>query len=125
MIMAKRILVVDDDPAILEVIEIILLENKYDVETSRSGRVFRDLKNKPDLILLDVLLSGEDGRDIVKKLKLDDKTRDIPVVMISAHPSAGDTVRKFGANDFLSKPFDIDDLLRIIKKNMKKASIHN
>jgi len=113
-----KILVVDDDPAILEVIQLILEDNNYDVETARSGRIFDDLKRMPDLILLDILLSGEDGREIVKRLRRNDKTKKVPIVMISAHPSAGDTFHKIGANGFVSKPFDIDDLLNTVKDNL-------
>ncbi len=118
----KKILVVDDDPAILEVIQIILEDNNYEVKTSLSGRIFKNMSDMPDLILLDVLLSGEDGREIVKKLKSDEKTKKIPVIMISAHPSAGDTVLKLGANGFVSKPFDIDDLLSAVEHNLAPAS---
>ncbi len=63
------------------------------------------------MILLDVLLSGKDGREIVKYLKSQDETRYIPVIMFSAHPSAEETARKAGADDFIAKPFDIDELL--------------
>src|SRR5438552_1892400 len=118
----RKVLVVDDDPAILEVIQIILEDNKYQVETSLNGKIFNDLKRKPDLIILDVLLSGEDGRDIIKKLKADKKTKHIPVVMISAHPSAGETVFKLGAADFISKPFDIDRLLEAVENNISASS---
>lgn len=116
--MNKKILVVDDDPAILEVIQIILEDNNYDVTTSLSGKIFEDLNKLPDLILLDVLLSGEDGRDIIKKLRSNEHTKKVPVIMISAHPSAGDAVLKLGANDFISKPFDIDDLLKAVETNL-------
>jgi DNA-binding response OmpR family regulator len=116
--MNKKILVVDDDPSILEVINLILSENNYDVCTSPDGHVFENLKCAPDLIVLDVLLSGEDGRDIIKKLRKDKITHDIPVVMYSAHPSAGAQVKKLGANDFIAKPFEIEDFLKVVKKNI-------
>ena len=65
----------------------------------------------PDLILLDLLLSGKDGREIVKYLKSQEETRHIPVIMLSAHPSAEETARLAGADDFVAKPFDIVVLL--------------
>ncbi len=65
----------------------------------------------PHLLLLDVLLSGKDGREIVKDLKGQEETRAIPIIMFSAHPSAEETPRATGADDFLAKPFDIDVLL--------------
>lgn len=113
---AKRILVVDDEPDILEFLEVILEEEGYTVVTSDKGEYLEQLHNGglPHLILLDVLLSGKDGREIVKYLKNQQETRHIPVIMFSAHPSAEETARQAGADDFLAKPFNIDVLLEKI-----------
>lgn len=112
----KRILVVDDEPDILEFLQVILEEEGYTVVTSDKGEYLEQLHNGglPHLILLDVLLSGKDGREIVKYLKTQQETRHIPVIMISAHPSAEETARQAGADDFLAKPFNIDVLLEKI-----------
>ncbi|MBV9231382.1 MAG: response regulator [Chloroflexi bacterium] len=109
----KRILVVDDEPDILEFLEIILEEEGYRVVTSDKGEYLEQLRNGglPHLILVDVLLSGKDGREIVKYLKSQQETKQIPIIMFSAHPSAEETARQAGADDFLAKPFDIDVLL--------------
>jgi DNA-binding response OmpR family regulator len=109
----KRILVVDDDPDILEFLQIILEEEGYAVVTSDKGEYLEQLHNGglPHLILVDVLLSGKDGREIVKYLKSLQETKHIPIIMFSAHPSAEETARQAGADDFLAKPFNIDDLL--------------
>ena len=72
----------------------------------------------PDLILLDVLLSGKDGREIVKRLKSQEETRHIPVIMFSAHPSAEKTARAAGADDFVAKPFEMDEILAKIAKHV-------
>ena len=117
----KKILVVDDDPAILEVIKIILEDSEYEVETSENGSFINHIDTtNPDLVLLDVLLSGEDGREIVKKLRKNSTTQQVPIVMMSAHPSATTSAFKAGANDFVPKPFDIDHLLEVVEKNLKK-----
>jgi DNA-binding response OmpR family regulator len=110
---SKRILVVDDEPDILEFLQIILEEEGYTVVTSDKGEYLEQLHNGglPHLILLDMLLSGKDGRDIVKYLKSHQETKHIPVIMFSAHPSAEETARRAGADDFLAKPFNIDVLL--------------
>ncbi len=110
---SKRILVVDDDPDILEFLQVILEEEGYTAVTSDKGEYLEQLHNGglPHLILLDMLLSGKDGRDIVKYLKSQQETRHIPVIMFSAHPSAEETARRAGADDFLAKPFSIDVLL--------------
>jgi len=109
----KRLLVVDDEPDILEFLRVILEEEGYEVVTSVKGDYLEQLHNGglPHLILLDVLLSGKDGREIVKYLKSQQETKHIPVIMFSAHPSAEQTSRRAGADDFLAKPFDIEVLL--------------
>ena len=110
---AKRLLVVDDEPDILEFLQVILEEEGYAVITSDKGEYLEQLHNGglPDLILLDVLLSGKDGREIVKYLKSQDETKHIPVIMLSAHPSSEQAARVAGADDFVAKPFEIDLLL--------------
>jgi DNA-binding response OmpR family regulator len=110
---SKRILVVDDEQDILEFLQVILEEEGYSVVTSDKGEFLEQLHNGglPHLILLDVLLSGKDGREIVKYLKSQEETKSIPVIMFSAHPGAEKTSRQAGADDFLAKPFNIDVLL--------------
>lgn len=116
--MARKIFVVDDERSILEALEFMLLEEGYDVKTASKGNALLRLDSDlPDVILLDVLLSGEDGREIAWKLKHQDKTKNIPIIMISAHPNAETSIRECGADDFLPKPFDIDDLLHIVEKH--------
>src|SRR5581483_5634132 len=109
----KKILVVDDEPDILEFLQIILEEEGFTVATTDKGEYLEKLHNGalPDLILLDMLLSGKDGRDIVKFLKSQQETMHIPVIMFSAHPSAEATARQAGADDFLEKPFHMSTLL--------------
>jgi DNA-binding response OmpR family regulator len=65
-------------------------------------------------------MSGKDGREICKNLKHDPKTQKIPVIMISAHPSAAQTILECGAQDFLAKPFETELLLKRIKQNLNK-----
>jgi DNA-binding response OmpR family regulator len=114
----RRLLVVDDEPDILEFLQIILEEEGYEVVTSDKGEYLEQLHNGglPHLILVDVLLSGKDGREIVKFLKSQEETKHIPIIMFSAHPSAAETARQAGADDFLAKPFDIDVLLARIAR---------
>ena len=114
----KKILVVDDEPDILEFLQIIFEEAGYHVDTTEKGDYLEKLKNGPlpDLVLLDMLLSGRDGREIVKQLKSRDSTKHIPVIMFSAHPSAEKTALAAGADDFVEKPFDIETLLEKIQR---------
>lgn len=117
---AKKILVVDDDPDILDALQILLEFAGYDVKTTEKGDYAENLHDTngglPDLIILDVLLSGKDGRLICQKLKSQQDTKHIPIVMISAHPNAKQSVAAVGADDFMAKPFDIDELLAIVVK---------
>ncbi len=121
--MKKRVLVVDDSEAILEVVKMTLEMAGYEVATSLTGECFRQMENDlPDLILLDVLLSGEDGRAICERLKGDEKTRDIPVILLSAHTGLRKAIDECGANDFLAKPFRLTDLRNIVKKYLSLSS---
>jgi DNA-binding response OmpR family regulator len=118
----KKIMVIDDDPGILEAIKAILESESYEVmATDRMDEVLEAKDGElPDLILLDLLLSGKDGREIAKALKSNEKTKNIPIVMLSAHPSAEDASKEGGADEFLAKPFDMDDLLKVVKKYTSK-----
>ncbi len=108
-----KILVVDDEPDILEFLQELLELEGYSVSTTKKSDYLETLSNggMPELILLDVFLSGKDGRDIVKHLKSQQATRHIPVIMFSAHPSAEETALAAGADAFIAKPFEIDELL--------------
>lgn len=119
----KKILVVDDDPDILEAMELILMTEGYNTKVILRGEDAHDKARQfsPDLIILDMLLSGVDGREICQVLKNSDDTRHIPVIMFSAHPLAHETVTKYGADSFIAKPFPIDELLVKVKKHLKNS----
>jgi DNA-binding response OmpR family regulator len=116
----SKILVIDDDLDILSVMEILLSMKGYNVEVTAKGEnTFPKIETfKPDLILLDVLISGYDGRVICKQLKSNEKTKHIPIIMFSAHPGAAATIADYGANDFISKPFDVDHLLKKVNEQL-------
>ncbi len=120
--MKHSILVVDDDPDILEALKMLLEDEGYNVEASTNGQVLEELSKPkiPGLIVLDVLLSGADGRELTENLRRKPDTKDIPIVMISANPGAAHDCVKRGANAFLAKPFEVSDLLTVIDKYMKK-----
>ena len=116
----KKILVVDDEPDILEFLQELLEGEGYTVAITDKAEYVEKLRagGLPDLILIDVLLSGKDGRKIVKHLKSQEATRHVPVIMFSAHPSAEETVRVAGADDFVAKPFELDEVLAKIAKHV-------
>jgi DNA-binding response OmpR family regulator len=109
----RKILVVDDEVDILAFLQELLEQEGYIVATTDKAEYVERLHNDslPDLILLDILLSGKDGREIVKHLKSQEKTKHIPVIMFSAHPGAEKTVHAAGVDDFIAKPFEMDELL--------------
>lgn len=116
---AKKIIVADDDPAILDAIRLMLEFEGYDVECYPNGNGLLNMAEEmPDLLLLDIWMSGTDGRDLCQQLKQQDSTRDIPVIMISASHDIESSARAAGADDFLAKPFDINELLDKIEKNI-------
>jgi len=114
----KKILIIDDDEGILDALCLVLTEAGYKVKTVRKGaETYKVVKEfKPDVIMLDVLMSGSDGRTICKNLKSDPKTKQIPVIMISAHPTAKDGALDFGADFFLAKPFEVDEILEVVER---------
>ena len=115
--MNKRILVVDDDTDILDIVYGALDEEGYRVETSPSGFIFQHVqRDLPDLILLDVLLSGKDGRVLCRQLKANELTKHIPVILFSAQITKENALRESHADDFLEKPFDIQELREVVKK---------
>lgn len=117
--MLHYILVVDDDESILEVVQIVLESGGYRVQTSLSGDFLRHLdSDMPRLILLDVLLAGEDGRELCKWLKAEEKTKHIPIIMLSAHSQTSQLADLSGADAYLEKPFDVDELLATVRKYM-------
>lgn len=112
----SKILVVDDNPDILEAVQLILETQGYSVMTAeKSDEAVKSIQeNKFDLIILDVLLSGGDGRTICKEIKQDLGKR-VPVLMMSAHPSAEATIKNYGADAFIPKPFSVDKILKLVK----------
>jgi DNA-binding response OmpR family regulator len=119
---SPKILVVDDDQDILTVMELLFTTKGYDVTAiSKGEEVFNTIETyHPDLVLLDVLISGNDGRDICKQLKTTAETKDLPVVMFSANASAEEMMEDYGADDFIHKPFDVDDLLNRIDAQLER-----
>lgn len=120
----SRILVVDDDTDILSIMQTLLTMKGFEVEVISKGEnaISKTNSFKPDIILLDVLISGYDGRAICKQLKSDADTRHIPVIMFSAHPGAAASIVDYGADDFIVKPFDISHLLKKVNKQLEKSA---
>lgn len=111
----KAVLIVDDEPDIVFALSTILEDAGYQTTSrDRAEHLAQDLRQDdelPDLILLDMLLSGQRGSEIARDLKQHPETHDIPILMLSAHPDGEREARDAGADGFIAKPFDVDDLL--------------
>lgn len=112
----KKVLIVDDNNDILWVVETILKRYGFDVMTTLKGEevLAKTKKFSPQLILLDVFLSGVDGIEVCNTLKSTKETRDIPIIMFSAHTNFSDIKKFCQADDFVAKPFDTNDLVKRI-----------
>lgn len=117
----KKILVVDDDSAILEMLDEVLSYYGYDVSTlSRADRVFDRIQDyHPDLILMDIMLAGMDGRTICRAIKSVKGANEIPIILISASESGATCMSKEGSpDDFVQKPFDVNFLISKIEHQL-------
>lgn len=111
---AKRILVLDDDAAILDMLAMILSDAGYQVlALPEGGQLFEIVKSfAPDLVLMDVQLAWLDGRQLCRALKEQAQTAGLPVILISAASGMQSCLLEKGApDDFIAKPFDLDHLL--------------
>lgn len=118
-------MIIDDEEIILEVSKIILEAEGYEVDTFSTGLHLSQLKEDfPDLILLDVLLSGEDGRILCHQLKSNPRTKNIPVILFSAHSTddMGEILNTNGPDYFLPKPFEIAELKHAVGLLLKRSS---
>lgn len=122
--MAKEILVVDDEPNMIDIAEAVLVEEGYKVTGAHSGKecLERLRKKKPDLILLDIRMPGMSGWDVLKEIKRDERTRSIPVMMYTVMEKSHDeeTLRERGVDDYIVKPFRLDELIRKVRALLKK-----
>src|SRR6185295_12521891 len=113
--MKKKILVVDDEDDILNFLELVLGEKGFDVVTASGGQeaLTKAQLQHPDLVLLDIMMPQMDGWEVLKLLRVDEETSEIPVAMLSARTEARDRVQGLqeGAIDYICKPFSLAELL--------------
>lgn len=121
-----RILIIDDDKDLLTVVQAFLLKEGFETygfynwESAREGIKTYD----PQLILLDVFIPGVDGLDVCKKLKSSYFTRHIPVIVFSSYPNIAETaIYEFGADDFIAKPFETNEIIKKINYVLSRKSV--
>lgn len=117
--MAKRILIIEDDPDILEILEIVFQDEGFDIESKRNGMSIDEIGLlHPDLILLDVRISGfeKTGAQLCAELKERAETGKIPVILLSAEAELAQIAKKCCADGHVSKPFDIPTLVNKLRE---------
>lgn len=119
--MKKRILVIDDDAGVQEIFKLIFEKAGYEtVVLSSALPVLKDDFDLPDLFLLDKQLSGSDGVDLCRHLKTNERTRSVPIIMISAAPDIDSLSMAAGADGYIEKPFMTKQLLEIVEDALHK-----
>ncbi|MFH1439845.1 MAG: response regulator [Candidatus Woesearchaeota archaeon] len=118
----KNVLIVDDEPHIVNLIKLSLNKDKYNVNGAYSAREALMLMDKslPDLVVLDLMMPGVNGYELCKALRENPKTREIPILILSAKSQMNDKLHAIdvGADDYMTKPFDPMELVKRIKLNL-------
>jgi DNA-binding response OmpR family regulator len=121
---SKKILIVDDEVDLVETVRFPLEMEGYHVLVSYNGEdaLNQARKENPDLILLDLMLPKLDGYKVCRLLKFDDRYKHIPILMLTAKTQEKDKAlgMETGANEYITKPFEMDDLLRKVKTYLSK-----
>ena len=116
----KRILICDDDPVILRLLQVNLELEGYEVLTANHGEEAYEtaIREVPDLVILDIMMPRLDGYQTCEKLKAEDKTKSIPVVFLSAKAQQSDIEKgkSYGVAEYLTKPFDPNDLIDVVER---------
>ena len=124
--MAERILVVDDEPDLLELVRVNLAQEGYRVETATSGRVaLAELRrSRPDLAILDLMLPDVSGTDLCRRIRADRGLADLPIIMLTAKADEVDRVVGFevGADDYVTKPFSPRELVLRVRAVLRRRT---
>jgi two-component system cell cycle response regulator DivK len=122
----KKILVVEDNELNLRLLTDLLEYHGYSLLLSREGAAALDIarQHRPDLILMDIQLPDISGTEAARRLKADEQTREIPIIAVIAFALSGDRARVLasGCDDYISKPFNITELLKLVERYIGPAS---
>jgi DNA-binding response OmpR family regulator len=122
--MAQRILIVDDDPNILKLLRLNLEMEGYDVVEAADGKEALEAvaEHAPDLVLCDVMMPQLNGLEVVTRLRKDPAHAKLPIVMLSAKAQEMDVQhgKRVGADDYVTKPFDPDDLIALVQRLLER-----
>ncbi len=125
--MPKTILIVDDEPDVVKLLDYHLTKADYDVVSARDADAAAALMRKqlPDLVILDIMLPGDDGFDVCKRLRQDPATARVPVLMLTAKAEESDRVLglEVGADDYVTKPFSPRELVARVKALLRRSEV--
>jgi len=112
----KRILIVDNDYDVLDMMEEVLTYEGYEVSgLIETNDIFPEIrKYRPDIIILDYILNGINGGELCHQIKANNYTNDIPVILMSAYPRVFNSLGNYGCNSFIPKPFNLDEIVECI-----------
>ena len=123
---APRILIVDDDPVIVRLLQINFRLEGYEVDTASRGEdaLEKVRANRPDVVILDVMMPGIDGWEVCRQLKENPAVRHIPVIFLSARAQDEDRQRGYalGVDEYVTKPFDPAHLVELVRRSLSKRS---
>lgn len=114
----KKILICDDDLGILEMLELLLEETGYQIIAEPNSLNVRSIleRESPNLVVLDLWMPVLSGDQVLKMIRENAVTKDVPVIVISASTDGKEIANKAGATAFLAKPFDVDELINMVEK---------
>jgi Response regulators consisting of a CheY-like receiver domain and a winged-helix DNA-binding domain len=123
--MANRIMVVDDEPDVVDLVKLVLESDGFDVVTAYSGKEALEKidKDLPDLVLLDIMMPGMDGWEVYSRIRANPKTKDVPVAMLTAKSQSIDKMiglHVVKVDDYITKPFGRSELLERVKRILKE-----
>jgi len=119
----SKLLIVDDSTDLLDAMELILAQKGYTIKTLPGNtNIFKEITDfSPDLLILDIFLAGKDGREICKELRKIVEKKYLSIIMFSASPKALEDYKSYGADDYLEKPFGINNLIEKIEYVLSSA----
>lgn len=115
------VLIADDDPWIVDLVKTFLQSEGFSVQSARNGQeaLCEIAQHRPDIVLLDVMMPIKDGVTCCIELRQNPDTAEMPVVIMSATENVSSRLREIGADGFIAKPFDIEDLLAVLISQLK------
>jgi len=127
---SRRVVYIEDDPEMIDLVMLILTRRGYEVKGANGGRSGLDLimQDPPDLVLLDLMMPGLDGWEVYQQLKANEKTRQVPVIIITAKAQAIDRVLGLHiarVDDYIAKPFRPQELIDSVERVLTRSSQEN